>query len=71
MKRITIKKQELSIEEAFSRCLVSKSAEGLAAKTISTYKSHFRTLSNYFDASLNISELNKRMIEDVIRPIQV
>ena len=70
MKRITIKKPELSIEEAFYRCLISKSAEGLAEKTISTYKSHFRTLSNYFDTSLNISGLNKNIIEDVITSLR-
>ena len=70
MKRITVKKGQLSVADAFRRCIVSKSAEGLSSKTISTYKSHFQTLSNYFDTSMNISELDRNVLEDVITSLR-
>ena len=64
-KKISIQ-QNNTISDYFEDFIRVKKANGLAMKTLQTYRSHFQAISHHLDTSLNIFELNKRDFEQMI-----
>lgn len=52
----------LTMAEAFESFLFSKSAQGLTDKTIKSYQSHFKCISNYLDTTIKLNSLKKEKI---------
>lgn len=65
MARITLN-SSLTFAEAFDNFIFHKTAQGVTDKTISCYKSHFKSISNYLDTSIELSTLNKITIQKMI-----
>ena len=64
-KKISIQ-QNNTISDYFEDFIRVKKANGLAMKTLQTYRSHFQAISHHLDTSLKIFELNKRDFEQMI-----
>ena len=57
---------DVSLRKAFKDFTISKSAEGIKDKTISTYCFHFNALSKHLDIDMTFSELSKSDFEKMI-----
>ena len=66
MARIMRNSSNLTVEEAFSNFLFSKSAQGVTEKTMEGYKVHFHSIAKHLDTSTKLSSLKK---EDLNRMI--
>ena len=52
--------------EVFKRFLLSKKSQGLAEKTLATYQQHFSAIGRHFDMSIQIDDLHKNELEEMI-----
>lgn len=65
MAKIRIK-STISIEEAFSNFLLTKNMEGLAEKTLASYKNHLHSIAKHIDVHMPISELDTMTLQKMI-----
>lgn len=61
-----VKNTSLAASDVFEDFLIAKRAKGAKAKTAETYRNHFRAISHHLDTSIDISDFNKRMYEQMI-----
>ena len=63
--KIQMKKSE-TIAEVFDNFILTRKAKGLSDKTVSSYKSHFKSLRNYLNIELPIDDLTKTELENMV-----
>lgn len=66
MERITLNSSRMTIEEAFEYFIFAKNSQGLAEKTIKSYRDHLHCISKYLDTSIALSELKKEDTQQMI-----
>lgn len=55
-----------NLNDAFNDFLLYKASQGLAEKTLRTYKSHFSGIFKYLNPSMKLSDLKRRDIQNMI-----
>ena len=65
MAKIQMKTSE-TMTEIFDNFIMSRKAKGLSEKTISSYKSHFKSLGNYLNIEIPIDDLNRTDLENMV-----
>ena len=60
----------LTMTEAFDNFIFAKSAQGLTDKTLKSYQSHFKCISNYLDTTIKLNSL-AMMFQMVLRWLKV
>lgn len=55
-----------TVEQVFSAFLTSAGARGVKEKTLDTYKQHFRAISKRLDVSMEIQDLTKNNLDEMI-----
>lgn len=55
-----------TIAEEFERFILFKTSEGLAEKTVYTYRNHFKYISKFLDVDVQFSDLKKEDIQNAI-----
>ena len=63
--KITMKTSK-SMKEFFDDFIIAKKAQGLADKTITTYQSQFRAVSNHLDITVPIEDLTKSDLDSMV-----
>ena len=63
--KITMKTSKTTAE-CFEDFIISKRAQGIADKTITTYQSQFRAVSNHLDATVPIEDLTKSDLDSMV-----
>ena len=60
------KEKKLTFEDAFQQFLIDRAANGLADKTLSTYRNHLQCISRFLDVSIPIATLTRPMLNEMI-----
>lgn len=60
----------ISLNDAFENFLLSKRAEGLSNKSITTYKGHLSCISHHLNIFQQLSNVNKSEIEEMINSMR-
>ena len=63
--KITMKSSQ-TMQEAFERFLLFKSAQGLKFKTLESYSANFHAVSKYIDVSVDIAEIDSHFLDGAI-----
>jgi len=58
--------QTITINEAFDRFLLSKKSEGLANKTLTTYKGHLACIAHHLNIFQPLSNISRNDLEQMI-----
>lgn len=68
MPKIKMRKNanSITLRKAFKDFLISKSAEGIKEKTITSYNSHFSSVEKHLNIDMTFSEISKRDFEKMI-----
>ena len=61
-----IKVNDLTVNEAFEKFVISKKAQGVKDVTIKDYHYHFRSMSKYLDVEKHFSEMTQDDLDNMV-----
>ena len=65
MSKIQMKTSE-TVAEIFDNFIMTRKAKGLSDKTVSSYRSHFKSMQNHLDVNIPIDDLSKADLEMMV-----
>ena len=65
MSKIQMKTSE-TVAEIFDNFIMTRKAKGLSDKTVSSYKSHFKSMQNHLDVNVPIDDLTRADLESMV-----